>query len=319
MVVAVFLLSASALSSAEAFSQLACELGRAVVSPEPVDWRRLADRFLQLARRFPRSKFADDALFQAAYILYAFCRDRGYKARPERPSGNLLKNHSFEQVMAETEPPPSVKEALDILRRIVERYPQSDRFDDALYWSARILLCEFHDIEGAKRLLRRLRKERPKSEWLPYADVWERAISDLHRKPPLHWNFAAAGGAKATAELDPEVSHSGRFSLRLRNETPLKPHVYGTLWQRVKVKPNTAYKLRLWVKAKNARHCWFGGGRRWEFRIKIPDGTYSWRLLEGTYKTGPDETWFEFRVNVDDVTEALWIDDAEMVEVGEER
>ena len=290
-------------------------LGRAITSPEPVDWRGLAEEFLDFARRFPRSELADDALFQAGWVLYSLCRDGGYRACPaRRPSGNLLKNPSFEEVMVGVEPPPSVKEALSIFGRILEEYPKGDRFDDALYWSARLLFCEFHDPEGAKALLERLGRERPDSEWLPYAEVLGRAILDVYKKAPPCWRFSAAGGAKASLLLDSSVARSGRFSLRLRNETPRRPHVYGTLWQRVKVKPNTTYRLRLWVKAKNARHCWFGGGPRWEFRIKIPDGTYDWRLLEATYRTGPHETWFEFRVNVDGVTEALWIDDAEMVE-----
>lgn len=132
-----------------------------------------------------------------------------------------------------------------------------------------------------------------------------------------HWYFSAANKAKATATIDKQTVHSGKMSIRLANETDRSPNVFGTFYQTLNnLSPMTQYRLTFWCKAENIKYAWIGGGPKWDIRKQLPDGTYDWKQLELTFQTGLEETQFILRINVDGITESLWIDTMTLEAIG---
>lgn len=130
---------------------------------------------------------------------------------------------------------------------------------------------------------------------------------------PGGWQFHDTG-AGAKAALDDTVARSGRRSIKLTNPHGAQPHVYGTLFCSVRVKPNTIYTFSLYALSDAPGEAWFGGGPQWEHRQTITPTGGQWRRFSLTFRTGPNETVFEPRINVDAQTEGLWIDDAQLEE-----
>ncbi len=134
--------------------------------------------------------------------------------------------------------------------------------------------------------------------------------------PAESWAWGSADAAKATAVADEAAAHSGRRSLRLHSELPLRPHVFGGLSQRIAgLAPGSEYVIALWAKGRGVGVCWFGGGPAWSSRATFPTGTYDWTRLELRWRAPETVTEYELRVNVDSQTEALWIDDVSFREV----
>lgn len=132
-----------------------------------------------------------------------------------------------------------------------------------------------------------------------------------------HWYFQVSKEAKAKVVIDKEVMHSGKMSLRMSNQTPKAPNVFGGLYQILShLTPMTQYRLTFWCKADAAKNVWCGGGPEWKLRKAIPDGTYDWKQLELIFQTGIDETQFHLRFNVDNVTSAIWLDDMSLEAIG---
>lgn len=130
---------------------------------------------------------------------------------------------------------------------------------------------------------------------------------------PVGWDFRDSGaGAKAT--LDNTIAHSGRRSIKLTNPHGHQPHVYGTLFCAVRVKPSTTYTFSLYALSDAPGGAWFGGGPQWERRQAITPTGGQWRRFSLTFRTGAEETVFEPRINVDSQTEGLWIDDVQLEE-----
>ncbi len=133
---------------------------------------------------------------------------------------------------------------------------------------------------------------------------------------PASWTWGVSGGAAASLARDEEVRHGGRYSVRLSSQSEYGAHVYGGLSQRIGgLKPRTRYCIRVWTKGASVGVCWLGGGVGWETRAIFPEGTFDWQVVECAFETGADETAWDFRLNVDSITEALWIDDVTIEEV----
>ncbi len=128
---------------------------------------------------------------------------------------------------------------------------------------------------------------------------------------PVGWHFHdARAGAKM--QVDDTVAHTGRRSIKLINPHPLQPHVYGTLWARAKVQPNTWYTLSLYARSDDPGRAWFGCGKRWQRRCYLEPTGGKWRRFTLTFKTEPDERYVDVRINVDSVTEGLWVDSVQL-------
>ncbi len=133
---------------------------------------------------------------------------------------------------------------------------------------------------------------------------------------PVRWRFADQG-AGAQMTVDESVAHTGERSVRLTNPHALEPHVYGTLWCTVPVRPNTRYTLSLYARSEDPGRAWFGGGPGWSIRQPIEATGQQWRRFSVTFETGGEEREFTARINVDSRTEGLWIDSAQLEEGAE--
>ncbi len=129
------------------------------------------------------------------------------------------------------------------------------------------------------------------------------------------WHKDISHDAKVAWEFVASPAHAGGQALQVTNATPQAPHVYGTIWQTVKIKPGATYELSLWLKTENAYNVWFGGGKDWRVRKSCPAGSYDWKRVTLVYRTESDENEFTFRINFDGLAQKAWIDDVAMVEV----
>jgi len=135
-------------------------------------------------------------------------------------------------------------------------------------------------------------------------------------KHPDDWNFGINRQADASMVWDDEVVHSGTHSVRRSSNTAYQAHVYAGLWRIVRgVKPGREYSFWLWTKGKAAGVCWFGGGPGWVSHLALPKGEYDWQQFELRWTAPEGCTNYEMRINIDDVTEAFWIDDVTFREV----
>ena len=128
------------------------------------------------------------------------------------------------------------------------------------------------------------------------------------------WSWEG-GEARATCAPDDGAARSGKASLRIQNPSPLKPNVFGSLTQTVRVRPGQRYTLSCYVRTDGGGRAWIGGGRRWQHRVALPAKTEGWQRVAGSFDTEPGETQFTLRINTDSETAGLWIDDV-MLEPG---
>ncbi|RAU98157.1 S-layer homology domain-containing protein [Paenibacillus sp. YN15] len=129
----------------------------------------------------------------------------------------------------------------------------------------------------------------------------------------IGWSKGVWGGAEATFRYDGDIFQEGNRSLKITNHSPKSPNVYGTVWQRIVLKPNTEYTIRLWAKGENVNNAWFG---TFDKRQPIPNGTYDWQQLTLAYKSGSAETGMDLRILSENVTDALYIDNISVEESG---
>ncbi len=134
---------------------------------------------------------------------------------------------------------------------------------------------------------------------------------------PNDWVWGVSRQAKATIARDAQVRHGGRASVRFASQSGHAPHVYGGLKQWINgLLPHSRYRVRVWVRGRDVGAAWFGGGPGWSTRFGIPKGTYDWRAVEGVFATGPNAFGWDFRINIDSVTSALWVDDITVERLG---
>ncbi len=134
------------------------------------------------------------------------------------------------------------------------------------------------------------------------------------------WSWMAGKEVKAAYKLDSSECHSGRWSLRMTNTTPAGPNIYGALRQVLKdLHPNTTYRIGLWCKGKDVGCVWIGGGVGWNLRQRFPTGEYDWTWVTMDFKTAANETSFDMITALEGPTQAVWIDDVEVMEIGESR
>ena len=125
---------------------------------------------------------------------------------------------------------------------------------------------------------------------------------------------------ECTAEVTEEEAHSGRSSVKFTNSTPQTANYYYNLTQAVKVEPNTKYTYSFWAKGKNIN----------SFVYKtLSQGTFKWlamnenRTVEDwtqysvTYTTGADQTEDRVYLSTEGTTEAIYIDDVQLIKTGD--
>lgn len=128
---------------------------------------------------------------------------------------------------------------------------------------------------------------------------------------PTGWRWS-----RGRADCDLTIvspGHSGPHAVRLRNRTPLEPHVYGQLTVgNVTVKPHTRYTLSFWARTPHPPgHAWVGGGPGWSWRLSVPDTGGRWLRVSGSFTTG-DDTSIPFMLNTDSVTDGYDLADVQL-------
>lgn len=122
--------------------------------------------------------------------------------------------------------------------------------------------------------------------------------------------------AEVTWDISEGEAHSGTKSLHVTSKSGKEEHVFGTITQTVKTTPQTRYRLSVWIKGDNVGDVWFGGGKDWKVRHRVPGGVYGWREVSFFHTTEAEEYAFPFRINIDGSCRNLWIDDVSIAPIG---
>lgn len=143
-------------------------------------------------------------------------------------------------------------------------------------------------------------------------------VEDLpgNREQARKQKFLLYGGADARWYRD-ETQHrrgrNGRYSLRIEHNSDYFPQRYSTLAQRIRVRRNTDYEIRIWIKSEASAPgaLWMspsGSDLHWDAnKVAIRGGGFDWEEVRLPFYSGD-------RVDIDVrfVAEApvrVWIDD----------
>ncbi len=138
---------------------------------------------------------------------------------------------------------------------------------------------------------------------------------------PDFWTIENGGGAKAVIELATTEVSSGKHSIHITNETPLKAFVFGSiLSDPFPASPGTTYKVHFHAKGVHVSQCYLaimfiGDG---DHRCYIQSGDFDWRQFTFLFTTPTQCQEIRLRFATDDITHGLWIDDVS-IEKGEKQ
>lgn len=134
------------------------------------------------------------------------------------------------------------------------------------------------------------------------------------------WSLKVVGTYSIDSESSETVVRtSPGKSLKLSSTIPYVSNNYCYLRQEFSVKPNTTYEYGMSVKASNVKNAHYSirpiGDKA---ARKYLNGTYDWRDDKYEYTTGANETTLTFYILIEDVADALYLDDAFVCEKGKE-
>ena len=132
-------------------------------------------------------------------------------------------------------------------------------------------------------------------------------------KCPHGWNFSTSRNAEASAQATDKYSAEGARSILITNKSPFQPHVYGMLYQAVKLEPGKRYRLSCQARSDGSVDLLqFVNGKRWQQRLPLKNLSVKWQLYEFEFVAAPED--FEadgnyyLRLNTEGVTDAVYID-----------
>ncbi|HEX6972625.1 MAG TPA: hypothetical protein VF234_10450 [Limnochordia bacterium] len=128
---------------------------------------------------------------------------------------------------------------------------------------------------------------------------------------PAGWSVHISRNAAFEWEYRREAADAaaGGAYLRLRNGTPLGPHVYGRIYRTVALEPWTTYTLVARVRTAQNKKAWIGGGPGWTVRFELPEDTGgAWQEVRGVFTTGANGEW-EMMILLEDVDAQVDVDD----------
>lgn len=129
---------------------------------------------------------------------------------------------------------------------------------------------------------------------------------------PTDWNWGASGGSTAKLDVDKTVSHSGKQSAHITNQSQFAPFVFAALHTKdIAIKPNTTYYLEFYAKGKGAKKCSadLSYGVVGDDLTYLQEGDFDWMKVSIRFTTPPNVKSLQIRFTTEDVTESLWIDD----------
>ena len=132
----------------------------------------------------------------------------------------------------------------------------------------------------------------------------------VHGARPQHWMWDPRN-TDATMAVETGAAHTGSNSLLFTNGTRFGPHVYGWFGgvAGIPVRPGTAYTISASVRSEDPGIAWFGGGKGWYARCRVPKTNGKWERIAYTFTTKEDETTFPVMVVTESPTPGFRIDD----------
>lgn len=127
------------------------------------------------------------------------------------------------------------------------------------------------------------------------------------------WTESPSGDVQATGEVVNTEYHSGSYSFKIENNTPLTSNVYIRYHRSIKCKPNTTYKFGCWTKGETVQNVWLsinGFDNRNYFGKSA-----GWVKNEFEYTTKESQTVLEMTLLSEDVG-TVYLDDFYVYETG---
>lgn len=179
----------------------------AVTGANSPRWERLAKRFERIPQEFPRSGYADDALFHAGksyYQLYGF-------NRKERALDLAMKNW----------------------RALLSRYPTAPLAQEAHYWLGLSFEEGKGDVTEAGRRYQELVEKHPRGEWAVKArkrlEAMKLADEERKKKEKAILTQIRHTSSQNYTRITMDLSTEVRFETRVLKEEPSKglpPRIY---------------------------------------------------------------------------------------------
>ncbi|GBG10132.1 hypothetical protein PAT3040_04850 [Paenibacillus agaridevorans] len=129
-----------------------------------------------------------------------------------------------------------------------------------------------------------------------------------------YWKFEGVSAGSYELVGEPDV-HQGKYALQFEFNADSVPNKYYFAKQSIPVEADTNYSISLWAKGDSVGRAWFGGGPGWALRSNLT-GTYDWKEFSINYKTGSNQTSFDFMILLEGRTTNLWVDEVRMVKQG---
>ncbi|HEX2948846.1 MAG TPA: beta-galactosidase [Armatimonadota bacterium] len=135
---------------------------------------------------------------------------------------------------------------------------------------------------------------------------------------PTGWTWDKRN-TDATCVCDTKYAHSGKYALKVTNNTPISPNIYGMLVANkpIAVHPGKHYTLSAWVRTDDPGGIgtlWLGGGWDWQFRMHFQAVNSQWQLVQMPVIPDAKDTELYIRMVTESPTATVWIDDIKLEE-----
>lgn len=134
------------------------------------------------------------------------------------------------------------------------------------------------------------------------------------------WDTSISGNADVYFDADPGEGHSNGTSINIINDSPAASNVYGRMFQRLAVKPNTNYILSFYAKgtadSNGLTYNVNGGYSGYTAVSGLKEN--EWKKITAGFKTGPNEFFKDFTFLFQNVCD-VYIDDINIHKSGDSR
>ncbi|HQK95276.1 MAG TPA: beta-galactosidase [Armatimonadota bacterium] len=137
-------------------------------------------------------------------------------------------------------------------------------------------------------------------------------FEDVEGGQPVGWQWSPRNTDATFALVEP--GRRGGKCVRIRNTTPLSPHVYGqlVLSEPVPLAPGETYVLSGYSQSIDPGPAWVGGGDGWWMRIPLAGTAGRWRRFSRTFVAREGDVRFALMINTDGPTEGFLVDDVKL-------
>ena len=143
---------------------------------------------------------------------------------------------------------------------------------------------------------------------------FENVGAQFYSWPFRPWKWQPTDGKQVTFMRDAGESEHGVYSMRISKQAGAIP---GKIEQKITGLPaGAAICYSVALKGKGVTGASMGDGSE---AVKLPDGDFDWRRLQGTAKLADGASEYVLRIGVEGKTEALWVDDVHVWVEGQPR